>query len=51
MVFVNYCDGSSLTGNRSEAYNGLHYRGRANLDAVLDHLIATESVGRARQVR
>eukprot|EP00035_Acanthoeca_spectabilis_P012695 m.231086 g.231086 ORF g.231086 m.231086 type:complete len:172 (+) comp15686_c0_seq5:546-1061(+) len=50
MVFINYCDGSSFTGNRSETFNGLRYRGRANLDAVLDDLIATEGLRSASQV-
>eukprot|EP00040_Diaphanoeca_grandis_P041529 m.263069 g.263069 ORF g.263069 m.263069 type:complete len:423 (+) comp48404_c0_seq1:27-1295(+) len=50
MVFINYCDGSSFTGNRNNTFNGLHYRGRANLDAVLDDLIAKEQLSTATQV-
>eukprot|EP01052_Picozoa_sp_SAG31_P040920 SAG31_NODE_6058_length_2189_cov_4.375598_1_plen_444_part_00 len=39
LAFVGYCDGSSFSGNRNAPVNGLHYRGRANLDAVLDRLL------------
>ena len=39
LVFIGYCDGSSFSGNRDAPLNGLHYRGRANLDAVFDRLL------------
>lgn len=39
-----------MTGNRSSTFNGLHYRGRANLDAVIDHLVAEEGLARAESV-
>lgn len=39
LAFVGYCDGSSFSGNRDLPLHGLHYRGRANLDAVLDRLL------------
>ena len=40
-VLVPYCDGSSWTSNRAAAdLEGLHFRGRANLDAVVDQLEA-----------
>ena len=44
------CDGSSFTGTRPGSFNGLRYRGRANLDAVLDHLIEHEGLGAASDV-
>jgi len=45
-VFLGYCDGTSFSGNRSgTSPGGLHYRGRANLDAVLDHMLALEGGG------
>ena len=38
-VLVPYCDGSSWTSNRAAPdLAGLHFRGRANLDAVVDQL-------------
>jgi len=40
-VLVPYCDGSSWTSNRpTDDLEGLHFRGRANLDAVVDQLEA-----------
>lgn len=39
-VFIGYCDGTSMTGALEGAHEGLMYRGRANLDAVLDSLFA-----------
>ena len=39
-VFIGYCDGSSFSGGREGSVNGLRYRGRANLDSVLDSLLA-----------
>jgi hypothetical protein len=38
-VWVGYCDGSSFSGQVEGLHQGLHYRGRPNLDAVLDSLI------------
>lgn len=38
-VFLGYCDGTSFSGNLTGVHQGLHYRGRANLDAVLDSLL------------
>lgn len=35
-IFVGYCDGSSFSGQREGLHQGLMYRGRANLDAVID---------------
>jgi len=39
-VWLGYCDGTSFSGNLSTVHFGLHYRGRANLDAALDSLLA-----------
>ena len=39
-VLVPYCDGSSWTSNRAAPLGSLHFRGRANLDAVIDQLDA-----------
>ena len=39
-VFVGYCDATSMTGARNGTHANLHFRGRANLDAVLDSLLA-----------
>lgn len=39
-VWLGYCDGTSFSGDLSEVHDGLHYRGRANLDAALDSLLA-----------
>eukprot|EP00928_Gymnodinium_smaydae_P045833 TRINITY_DN30507_c0_g1_i1.p1 TRINITY_DN30507_c0_g1~~TRINITY_DN30507_c0_g1_i1.p1 ORF type:complete len:419 (-),score=38.08 TRINITY_DN30507_c0_g1_i1:94-1314(-) len=39
-VWIGYCDGTSMSGNRNGTHQGLYYRGRANLDAVLDDLFA-----------
>ena len=48
-AFLKYCDGSSMSGARVGASNAsgapLHYRGRANLDAVLDTLAQHGSGG------
>ena len=53
-VFAKYCDGSSMSGARVGVSNAsgmpLHYRGRANLDAVLDTL-ALQGSGGARAGR
>jgi hypothetical protein len=38
-VFVGYCDGTSMTGAKTGTQNNLHFRGRANLDGVLDSLL------------
>jgi hypothetical protein len=35
-----YCDGTSFAGALEGTHERLHYRGRANLDAVLDSLFA-----------
>ena len=37
-VLVPYCDGSSWSSSRSDELGGLRFRGRANLDAVIDQL-------------
>ena len=48
-AFLKYCDGSSMSGARVGASHAsgapLHYRGRANLDAVLDTLAQQGSGG------
>ena len=47
-VLVPYCDGSSWTSNRAAAdLEGLHFRGRANLDAVVDQLEALGALASA----
>ena len=43
-VLVPYCDGSSWTSNRAAPLGSLHFRGRANLDAVVDQLEALGSL-------
>eukprot|EP00729_Bicosta_minor_P000484 gene484-29709_t len=48
-VFIGYCDGSSFSGRRDGAHDGLMYRGRPNLDAVLDSLIS-KGLGNAKNV-
>mmetsp|Transcript_59002 Transcript_59002/g.183183 ORF Transcript_59002/g.183183 Transcript_59002/m.183183 type:complete len:403 (+) Transcript_59002:31-1239(+) len=49
VVYVKYCDGGSMTGNRQEAIlvsgRPVYYRGRRLLDAVLDHLLANGLAG------
>ena len=50
LVFVGYCDGSSFSGDRAGSYNGLRYRGRANLDAVLDNLLTQQHMSSASDV-
>jgi hypothetical protein len=37
-IWIGYCDGTSMTGARNGTHHSLYYRGRANLDAVLDSL-------------
>ena len=49
-VWVGYCDGSSFSGRVSGLHHGLHYRGRPNLDAVLDSLIAKNQLDKASDV-
>lgn len=49
-VFIGYCDGSSFSGGVEGTHEGLHYRGRANLDAVLDSLIADRGLATATDV-
>jgi len=49
-VFIGYCDGSSFSGRVEGTHQGLYYRGRPNLDAVLDALIANESLATADAV-
>lgn len=50
-VFVKYCDGSSFTGNRVSTSNvngeEIWYRGRPNLDAVLEQLSSDHNVNEA----
>ena len=48
-VFVGYCDGSSFSGRVEGLHQGLAYRGRPNLDAVLDSLIE-KGLGSAENV-
>eukprot|EP00040_Diaphanoeca_grandis_P028198 m.162258 g.162258 ORF g.162258 m.162258 type:complete len:518 (-) comp31270_c0_seq1:36-1589(-) len=49
-VFIGYCDGSSFSGRVEGLHQGLHYRGRPNLDAVLDSLIANQSLATSEAV-
>jgi len=49
-VFIGYCDGSSFSGRVDGLHEGLHYRGRPNLDAVLDSLVATSRLDTADAV-
>jgi hypothetical protein len=49
-VFIGYCDGSSFSGQVEGTHQGLHYRGRANLDAVIDSLIADAGLEKASDV-
>jgi hypothetical protein len=59
IVWIGYCDGMSFAGNLSipleNAHGGqpspkLHFRGRANLDAVLDSLIESRGLAQATKV-
>lgn len=53
-VFVWYCDGASFTGDRSAplivANRSLWFRGRAALDAVVQHLLRHKGLAEASQV-
>jgi hypothetical protein len=51
-VFVRYCDGSSFSGNAAEASsaNKLWYRGRSNLNAVIEALTTSHGLGSATEV-
>eukprot|EP00662_Eupelagonemidae_sp_cell21_P057860 gene57860-biopygen67048 len=49
-VFIGYCDGTSFSGNLVHTRKGLHYRGRANLDAALDKLIEECGMAKASDV-
>lgn len=51
VAYVKYCDGGSFTGTRETPEpRGLHYRGKANLDAVLDDLSANHGMKTATEV-
>jgi O-palmitoleoyl-L-serine hydrolase len=54
--YVKYCDGGSMTGTRMApvpGYNGsgpLYYRGHYNLEAQLDHMVATHHLDTYKEV-
>jgi len=50
MVYINYCDGGSFAGNRSEpvvspAGNTLYFRGARIIRAVFDDLVTNQGLG------
>lgn len=52
VAYLKYCDGTSMTGGRADPQirpdapgGNLWYRGRYNLQAQLDHLVATKGLG------
>ena len=57
-VLVHYCDGGSFLGDNDTVtmttYNGsvvpLYFRGRRNIDAVLDSLLAEQNLNEATHV-
>lgn len=51
-VYAMYCDGSSWTGNTSQAVSGttVYYRGRRLLDAMLEHLLVEEGMNKATEL-
>jgi len=49
-IWLGYCDGTSFSGNLSGTHDGLHYRGRANLDAILDFLLSHRGLDQASDV-
>jgi hypothetical protein len=50
-VFLRYCDGSSFSGNAAEASaHNLWYRGRPNLNAVIEELTTSHGLGSATDV-
>lgn len=50
VVYAKYCDGGSMTGTRPDALRGLWYRGKYNLDAVLDTLVAEQGFSGYKEV-
>lgn len=48
LVYVPYCDGTSFSGD--QVVNGLHFRGKAILEAVIADLRSTTDIRKARQV-
>jgi len=49
-VWIGYCDGASMAGNLDGTHEGLYFRGRANLDAVLDDLLDARGMEGATDV-
>ena len=48
VAYVPYCDGTSFTGNAT--VSGLHFKGKAILDAVMDHLMTAHDLASAHKV-
>mmetsp|Transcript_124151 Transcript_124151/g.386616 ORF Transcript_124151/g.386616 Transcript_124151/m.386616 type:complete len:382 (+) Transcript_124151:292-1437(+) len=48
LVYVPYCDGTSFSGDA--VVDDLHFKGKAILDAVLDHVMQSTKIQAAKQV-
>jgi hypothetical protein len=49
-VFVRYCDGASFSGNVAEPVNGLYFKGRKILDALLEDLVKNRNLAQVQDV-
>lgn len=53
-VYIKYCDGASFSGMKIEPTNvdgyDLYFRGKYNLDAILNDMVATKGLGSATDI-
>jgi hypothetical protein len=50
VIYMPYCDGTSWAGNVDQPINGLYFKGKAILDAILSDLKKTTAISTAEQV-